>query len=137
MFRRFSAPLSESCQDGSVGSDLLTTWGARLRPGRAKGTHDEQGSAGCVEVDTAAFQELNATVGATIIGRRTCPPRAQQRDSGMSGSGPGSFGHDRRMTAQPLLRSVDAVTVPVPDLDAGLSFYRDRLGHSCCGATAR
>jgi hypothetical protein len=27
-------------------------------------------------------------------------------------------------------RSVDAVTVPVPDLDAGLGFYRDRLGHS-------
>jgi predicted enzyme related to lactoylglutathione lyase len=24
---------------------------------------------------------------------------------------------------------VDAVTVPVPDLDAGLSFYRDCLGH--------
>jgi hypothetical protein len=43
----------------------------------------------------------------------------------------GPFGrHDRRMTAQPLLRSVDAVTVPVPDLDAGLGFYRDRLGHS-------
>jgi predicted enzyme related to lactoylglutathione lyase len=37
--------------------------------------------------------------------------------------------HDRRMTALPLLRSVDAVTVPVPDLDAGLGFYRDRLGH--------
>jgi predicted enzyme related to lactoylglutathione lyase len=34
------------------------------------------------------------------------------------------------MTTQPLLRSVDAVTVPVSDLDAGLSFYRDRLGHS-------
>ncbi len=33
---------------------------------------------------------------------------------------------DRRL---PLLRSVDAVTVPVPDLDAGLAFYRDRLGH--------
>lgn len=29
----------------------------------------------------------------------------------------------------PLLRSVDAVTVPVPDLDAGLGFYRDKLGH--------
>ncbi len=29
----------------------------------------------------------------------------------------------------PLLHKVDAVTVPVPDLDAGLSFYRDRLGH--------
>ncbi|MBO0837372.1 MAG: VOC family protein, partial [Actinobacteria bacterium] len=29
----------------------------------------------------------------------------------------------------PLLRKIDAVTIPVPDLDAGLSFYRDRLGH--------
>jgi predicted enzyme related to lactoylglutathione lyase len=29
----------------------------------------------------------------------------------------------------PLLEKVDAITVPVPDLDAGLSFYRDRLGH--------
>jgi predicted enzyme related to lactoylglutathione lyase len=29
----------------------------------------------------------------------------------------------------PLLQKVDAVTVPVPDLDAGLVFYRDRLGH--------
>lgn len=29
----------------------------------------------------------------------------------------------------PLLRSVDAVTIPVPELGAGLAFYRDRLGH--------
>ena len=29
----------------------------------------------------------------------------------------------------PLLRKIDAVTVPVPDLDAGLRFYRDSLGH--------
>ena len=29
----------------------------------------------------------------------------------------------------PLLQKVDAVTVPVPDLDVGLRFYRDRLGH--------
>jgi predicted enzyme related to lactoylglutathione lyase len=29
----------------------------------------------------------------------------------------------------PLLQKVDAVTVPVPDLDAGLRFYRDCLGH--------
>jgi predicted enzyme related to lactoylglutathione lyase len=29
----------------------------------------------------------------------------------------------------PLLRKVDAVTIPVPDLDEGLRFYRDALGH--------
>jgi predicted enzyme related to lactoylglutathione lyase len=29
-----------------------------------------------------------------------------------------------------LLRAVDAVTVPVPDLEQGLRFYRDALGHS-------
>jgi len=28
-----------------------------------------------------------------------------------------------------LLRKVDAVTIRVPDLDTGLEFYRDRLGH--------
>ena len=33
------------------------------------------------------------------------------------------------MTGSPLLAAVDAVMVPVPDLDAGLAFYRDRLGH--------
>jgi catechol 2,3-dioxygenase-like lactoylglutathione lyase family enzyme len=32
------------------------------------------------------------------------------------------------MSQQPLLQMVDAVTVPVPDLDRGLQFYRDRLG---------
>jgi predicted enzyme related to lactoylglutathione lyase len=30
---------------------------------------------------------------------------------------------------EPLLQHVDAVTVPVPDLDRGLAFYRDVLGH--------
>jgi catechol 2,3-dioxygenase-like lactoylglutathione lyase family enzyme len=34
------------------------------------------------------------------------------------------------MRSSPLLRKVDAVTVPVPDLDTGLDFYRDRLGHT-------
>jgi predicted enzyme related to lactoylglutathione lyase len=29
----------------------------------------------------------------------------------------------------PLLQAIDAVTVPVPDLDAGLDFYRGVLGH--------
>src|SRR6516225_4346485 len=33
------------------------------------------------------------------------------------------------MRTDPLLRKIDAVTIPVPDLDAGLGFYRDRLGH--------
>ena len=33
------------------------------------------------------------------------------------------------MAAPPLLQKVDAVTVPVPDLDAGLRFYRGCLGH--------
>lgn len=33
------------------------------------------------------------------------------------------------MPTLPLLQSIDAVTIPVPNLDAGLSFYRDRLGH--------
>jgi predicted enzyme related to lactoylglutathione lyase len=33
------------------------------------------------------------------------------------------------MTGQPLLRQVDAVTIPVPDIEEGLRFYRDSLGH--------
>jgi predicted enzyme related to lactoylglutathione lyase len=31
---------------------------------------------------------------------------------------------------KPLFRGVDCVRVPVPDLDAGLAFYRDELGHA-------
>ena len=33
------------------------------------------------------------------------------------------------MRRDPLLRKIDAVTIPVPDLDGGLRFYRDALGH--------
>lgn len=33
------------------------------------------------------------------------------------------------MTEGGLFRRVDAVTVPVPDLDTGLRFYADALGH--------
>ena len=33
------------------------------------------------------------------------------------------------MPTEPLLRKIDAVTIPVPDLDSGLRFYRDSLGH--------
>jgi catechol 2,3-dioxygenase-like lactoylglutathione lyase family enzyme len=31
--------------------------------------------------------------------------------------------------AEPLFRKVDCLQIPVPDLEAGLAFYRDRLGH--------
>jgi predicted enzyme related to lactoylglutathione lyase len=33
------------------------------------------------------------------------------------------------MRSGPLFEKVDAVTIPVPDLDIGLRFYRDALGH--------
>jgi predicted enzyme related to lactoylglutathione lyase len=32
-------------------------------------------------------------------------------------------------TSHPVLRDLDAVTIPVPDLDSGLAYYRDKLGH--------
>ena len=34
------------------------------------------------------------------------------------------------LMSKPLLRKVDAVTFHVPDLEAGLSFYVDHLGHT-------
>ena len=34
------------------------------------------------------------------------------------------------MPSPPLFKKVDAVTVPVPDLDAGLRFYAGACGHS-------
>ena len=36
----------------------------------------------------------------------------------------------------PLLRKVDCVRLYVPDLEAGLAFYRDRLGHALIWRTA-
>lgn len=30
---------------------------------------------------------------------------------------------------EPLFKKVDCLRIPVPDLEAGLAFYRDRLGH--------
>lgn len=33
------------------------------------------------------------------------------------------------MPKLPLIRSIDAIAIPVPDLDTGLAFYRDTLGH--------
>ncbi len=31
---------------------------------------------------------------------------------------------------EPLFRKLDCLRVPVPDLESGLAFYRDRLGHT-------
>jgi predicted enzyme related to lactoylglutathione lyase len=48
----------------------------------------------------------------------------------------------RRQTAiqapgrAPLFRKIDCLQVPVPDADAGLAFYRDRLGHELIWRTA-
>ena len=36
----------------------------------------------------------------------------------------------------PLIRKVDGVRLHVPDLETGLSFYRDRLGHELIWRTA-
>ena len=33
------------------------------------------------------------------------------------------------MSRKPLIRKVDCLQIPVPDLDSGLAFYRDKLGH--------
>jgi predicted enzyme related to lactoylglutathione lyase len=33
------------------------------------------------------------------------------------------------MRNDPVLQSVDAITIRVPDLDSGLRFYRDAMGH--------
>jgi lactoylglutathione lyase len=37
---------------------------------------------------------------------------------------------------EPLFRKIDSLQIPVPDLEAGLEFYRDRLGHSLIWRTA-
>src|SRR5437879_2742991 len=34
-----------------------------------------------------------------------------------------------RQADMPLFRKIDCLQVPVPNLEAGLAFYRDRLGH--------
>jgi len=36
-----------------------------------------------------------------------------------------------------LLKKVDCIRLPVPDLDAGLAFYRDRLGHELVWRTEK
>ena len=38
---------------------------------------------------------------------------------------------------EPLIRKVDCVQIQVPNLDAGLAFYRDQLGHKLVWRTER
>ncbi len=38
---------------------------------------------------------------------------------------------------EPLIRKVDAIQIHVPDLEAGLRFYRDQLGHEVAWRTER
>jgi predicted enzyme related to lactoylglutathione lyase len=35
----------------------------------------------------------------------------------------------QKKAGNPLFRKIDCIQIPVPDLEAGLAFYRDRLGH--------
>ncbi|HEX5504893.1 MAG TPA: VOC family protein [Thermomicrobiales bacterium] len=37
---------------------------------------------------------------------------------------------------RPLVQKIDCVWIPVPDLESGLAFYRDRLGHDLNWRTA-
>jgi lactoylglutathione lyase len=41
-----------------------------------------------------------------------------------------------RPADRPLFRKIDCLQVPVPGLEAGLAFYRDRLGHELIWRTA-
>jgi lactoylglutathione lyase len=43
----------------------------------------------------------------------------------------------RRPLPEPLMRKVDCVRLYVPDLDAGLVYYRDQLGHELIWRTER
>ena len=43
----------------------------------------------------------------------------------------------RAAPPEPLIRKVDAIQIYVPDLAAGLAFYRDRLGHQLIWRTER
>jgi lactoylglutathione lyase len=43
----------------------------------------------------------------------------------------------KRPPPEPLMRKVDCVRLYVPDLDAGLAYYRDRLGHGLIWRTER
>lgn len=40
------------------------------------------------------------------------------------------------MSTVPLIHAIDCIRLAVPDLEAGLAFYRDRLGHALIWRTA-
>ena len=37
---------------------------------------------------------------------------------------------------QPIIKKIDALQIPVPELEAGLRFYRDQLGHTLIWRTS-
>ena len=41
-----------------------------------------------------------------------------------------------RAAVPPLVQTIDCLRIPVPNLEAGLTFYRDRLGHELIWRTA-
>lgn len=53
----------------------------------------------------------------------------EMEDKDLTGAVGQEHGSASLVAMNGLLREVDAVTIPVPDLETGLSFYRDRLGH--------
>jgi lactoylglutathione lyase len=46
-------------------------------------------------------------------------------------------GQVKQSLPKPLMRKVDCVRLYVPDLDAGLAYYRDQLGHELIWRTER
>lgn len=67
----------------------------------------------------------------TPLCRRSVPRRRRERLRARSkgrSQAPAEISEAPKMT-KPLLRRVDAVTFHVPDLDEGIAFYRDMLGH--------
>src|SRR5512136_1313403 len=41
------------------------------------------------------------------------------------------------VSPEPLFHKIDCLQLPVPDLEAGLAFYRDRLGHELIWRTEK
>ncbi|MBI4571339.1 MAG: VOC family protein [Chloroflexi bacterium] len=67
---------------------------------------------------------------------RLCRRDAQRDAPGLQGR-PDVRSTRARAVTEPLIRKVDAVVLHVPDLDEGLAFYHERLGHALRWRTDR